>query len=230
LASPDRLSKGMVTANAHTLNNVWGSRSFRMAIDAIPVRLNDGIGFRIAARMRGVDPCYNFNGTDLIPRLLSELEDPLRVFLYGASEEANLKVATWLEEKYPLVRVVGRINGYVDPEKEAVPAIVKTDADLVLVALGHPKQEIFVARHASELNAKIVYCVGGLFDFLSGTKPRAPKIFRVASLEWVFRLAIEPRRMFRRYVVGNPVFLLRSLRQTVSDRRVKLNEARKVAV
>jgi N-acetylglucosaminyldiphosphoundecaprenol N-acetyl-beta-D-mannosaminyltransferase len=77
--------------------------------------------------------------------------------------------------------------------------------------MGHPKQEMFMIRNQKDLNVKTVIGCGGFFDFVSGTKPRAPKKVRDWGFEWVFRLAIEPRRMFRRYVIGNPVFLIRCL-------------------
>lgn len=218
LEAEERNGHCIVGANAYTLNNVWTNPDFRKAVEAALVRVNDGIGFRIASLMRGVAVKYNFNGTDLIPRLLHELRQPVRVFLYGAKEEVNAAVAERLTEQFDKVVIAGRINGFVDPVEEALPAIRASNADLVLVALGHPRQELFAVKHGPELNAKIVYPVGGLFDFLSGTKPRAPKWIRRLSFEWAYRLAFEPRRMFGRYVIGNPVFLTRSLMRTRADR------------
>jgi len=209
----------MVTANAYTLNLAFENQAFRTALESFQIRLNDGIGFRLAAQMRKTKIQYNFNGTDLVPRLLSELQSPLRVFLYGGSEEVSKKVASLLQDRYPLVEVVGCSNGYVESDETVANDIAAAGADLVLIALGHPKQELFVASYGDRLNAKIVYVVDGLFDFLSGAKPRAPKILRMASLEWIYRLAIEPKRMFGRYVVGNPVFLSRSIARLSSDRK-----------
>jgi N-acetylglucosaminyldiphosphoundecaprenol N-acetyl-beta-D-mannosaminyltransferase len=219
LDSEERLGKRVICANAYTLNNAWTSPDFMRAIQSAEAKINDGIGFRVASSLRGVRVAYNFNGTDLVPRLCSEAVSNLRIFLYGASEEANALAAAELDRAYSKVEVVGRINGYVDAETEAVPAIAASDADLVLVALGHPKQELFAERFQRELNAKIIFPVGGLFDFLSGCKPRAPRIVRQASLEWAYRLALEPRRMFARYVIGNPLFIARSLASAGSDRR-----------
>ena len=230
LASQDRKGKCVVGANAHTLNNVWLNPEFRLAVEHAQVRVNDGIGFRLAALMRGSRIRYNFNGTDLIPRLFSELSKPIRVFLYGAAEDVNAIVEKRLTEEFPMIQVVGRINGFVDPKSEVVPAIRDSNADLVLVALGHPRQELFAMRYGQELNVKIVYPVGGLFDFLSGSKPRAPELIRRLSLEWAYRLAVEPKRMFARYVIGNPAFLARSFATIISDRRIMKGSSRKVPV
>src|SRR5205807_8341367 len=83
--------------------------------------------------------------------------------------------------------------------------------DILLVGMGTPKQELWVQRHADRLNVDVVWTVGALFDFVSGRVPRAPGWLADNGLEWIFRLAVEPRRMWRRYLLGNPIFLSRVL-------------------
>lgn len=217
LEQDERRGVMVAFANAHTLNQTATNADFRQAVAAADARINDGSGFRIASRMRGVETRENLNGTDLVPRLFGDVTSPLRVFLYGATEESNEGAAKALEDRFSQVRVVGRINGYVS-EAEAVTAIRAASADVVLVALGHPRQETFCARHRETLNAKFVLPVGGLIDFLSQSKPRAPRLLRQLGLEWTYRLVLEPRRMFVRYVVGNPTFLVRSALRARRDR------------
>lgn len=214
-----RTGQVVVFANANTLNHVIANPAFREAVMAADVRINDGSGFRIASRMRGVETRENLNGTDLVPRLFGDATEPIRVFVYGATEASNQGAAKVLEARFPQVRIAGRINGYVT-EQEAMDAIRAAQADVVLVALGHPAQETFCVRHRETLQAKILLPIGGLVDFLSETKPRAPEAFRKAGLEWTYRLAIEPKRMFARYVLGNPLFLLRSAAHASRDRRI----------
>ena len=196
-------------ANANTLNIAWSDPEYKRVLQRAECCVNDGVGFRIASKMRGVETKYNFNGTDLMPRLFAEARREVRVFFYGATEEINRLAVEKLCAKYPNVGNAGRVNGYVDPEKEAVPMIRDAAPDVLMVALGQPRQELFMERNR-DLPAKVAVSCGGLFDFLSETRGRAPNGMRSTGTEWVYRLTIEPRRMFVRYVIGNPLFIWRA--------------------
>ena len=217
-AARDRSSTRLLgIVNAHTLNLAQADPAYGQCLRSMDVLINDGIGLGLAARMRGTPFKDNLNGTDLFPRLLGELERPLRVFLYGAREQSNAGAAEAIGRRFPAVEVVGRINGYADPEREALPAIRQAEADVLLAALGQPRQELFLSRYKAELGVAIACGVGALFDFLSGAIPRAPEPMRRLKIEWLFRLWLEPGRMFSRYVVGNPLFLARAARWARRD-------------
>jgi N-acetylglucosaminyldiphosphoundecaprenol N-acetyl-beta-D-mannosaminyltransferase len=215
--SDDTGCKTVFIANAHTLNIACVNREYATCLQEADALINDGFGYRIASKLRGHETRYNFNGTDLFPRMFSELQKPLKVFLYGADDESNAKTAKMLADRYPLVDIVGRLHGY-GSEEEAIAAINACEPDLLLCALGQPKQELFMHNYRSRLKAKVQVGVGGLFDFLSGTKSRAPKLMRDIGFEWLYRLAQEPRRLFRRYVIGNPLFLVRCLLDLKRDK------------
>lgn len=197
-------------ANPHTLNLAWKNPTLMEVLKNQSINLNDGVGVGIAARQRGVQVKYSYAGTDLMPRLFSEAHAPLRVFFFGATEENNRIAVEKITAAHPRVVCAGRIHGYVDPVKEALPQIAASRSDVLMCALGQPKQEMFMSEHLDALNVRIAVTCGGMFDFFSGAKPRAPLAFRRAGLEWLYRFGLEPRRMFVRYVVGNPVFLMRS--------------------
>lgn len=204
----------LVLANAHTLNVACASPAARAAIRAATLVLNDGAGLDLYARLRagGAFP-YNFAGTDLVPRLLLECARrgyPLRVFLYGARPGRAAAAARRIEAEYAPVTVVGALDGHETSGADALRAIDAARPDLLLVGLGNPLQEEWLAAHGPALRARIAVGVGALFDFLSGSVPRAPRVLRAARLEWLFRLALEPRRLFRRYVLGVPLFLWRT--------------------
>ncbi len=202
-------------ANAHTLNVAYEDPSYRSCLQGFDRVVNDGAGIAMAAAMQGQEIPFNLNGTDLFPKLFAEWPEtapPLKLFLYGAHELSNRGAAEAIEARFPRVRVVGCVHGFVDPEREALPQIRASGADLLLVALGQPRQEIFLATHRGELDVRLACGVGALFDFLSGRVPRAPGWMRKARMEWVYRLIREPRRMFARYVIGNPKFLRRARR------------------
>jgi exopolysaccharide biosynthesis WecB/TagA/CpsF family protein len=214
-------------ANAHTLNIACTNPSYAACFEKADAVVNDGFGYRIAARLRGCKTLYNFNGTDLFPRLFAEATSPLRVFLYGASDESNERTAQRIEQRYPMAKIVGRVNGY-GPEDEAISMVNACAPDVLLCALGQPKQELFLMGARDRLSVKIVVGVGGLFDFLSGTKSRAPKFMRDSGFEWAYRLAQEPRRLFRRYVVGNPLFLVRCFLYLRRDKRLTAKGVREL--
>lgn len=198
-------------ANPNTLNIAYRDPAFMSILREADCCVNDGVGIRMAGRMRGVETKYNFAGTDLMPRLFAEAHRDVRVFFYGATEESNRLAVEKITARYPRVVCAGRVNGFVDPVREALPMIAASNADVLMCALGQPKQEFFMHHNLHELNVKVAVTCGGMFDFFSESKPRAPLAMRKMGAEWVYRLAIEPKRMWRRYVVGNPVFLWRSM-------------------
>lgn len=205
-------------ANPHTMNLAWELPEYREALARPEVVLvNDGVGIRIASLMRGVRMRDSFAGTDLMPRLFGDQPWECTAFYYGAKEENNRRAVEKMSARYPNVKIVGRIHGYVDPEREALPLIRESGADILMCALGQPRQELFMSRYRDELGVKVGVSCGAMFDFWSGAVRRAPRAFRALRCEWVFRLLLEPRRMARRYVVGNPLFLIRALRSRPTD-------------
>jgi exopolysaccharide biosynthesis WecB/TagA/CpsF family protein len=200
--------------NAHTVNLAWSRPEYRALLNGGTLVLNDGVGLEMATRLAGQRFHYNFNGTDLFPRIFQDLarpEAPLRTFLYGAAPGRADAAAAHIRERFPGVEVVGTVDGYQQDDEAVVERINAAAPDLLLVAKGNPLQEEWIHRHAPRLRVKVATGVGALFDFLSGNVPRAPAWMRRAKVEWVYRLLREPRRLFMRYVVGNPLFLARAV-------------------
>jgi alpha-1,3-mannosyltransferase len=155
---------------------------------------------------RGAD-CQS-NGTDLVPFFLGRIRYSLRIFLFGAKPETLQKAARAIRDRWPHHIVVGQAHGYHDGGQEALipEMILKARPDVVLVAMGNPKQELWIAQHVPRC-APCCLGVGALFDFLAGNVRRAPRWIRAVRCEWMFRLALEPRRLWRRYLVGNAKFI-----------------------
>ena len=203
--------------NAHTLNLAFHDQNYRDVLNRSDVVLNDGLGLDLYGRLAGAPFAYNFNGTDLFPRLFREANVPIRVFLYGGAQGRADRAATVIESRYPNVRVVGARHGFI--QESAVEAINAANPDVLLVGLGNPRQELWIDERRDQLHVGVAAGVGALIDFFSGAVPRAPELVRRVRMEWAYRLAREPRRLFRRYVLGNPVFLFRSARYLASRRR-----------
>ncbi|WP_375397604.1 WecB/TagA/CpsF family glycosyltransferase [uncultured Sphingomonas sp.] len=206
--------------NAHTVN--LASRNPALAgVLKKAIIYNDGVGVGIAARLLyGRAFPANLNGTDLIPDLLERLPPGTRLFLVGSAPGVAAKAGAEFERRYPQIAVVGTQHGFLAVEEEPalVQRIVASRADLVLVGMGQPRQEFWAATHVARLDRPVL-CVGGLLDFTARVVPRAPLPFRRLGLEWAFRLMMEPRRLARRYVVGNGRFLAGIFWQWATNRR-----------
>jgi len=198
--------------NVDCVNLSYRDPIYRSALVHSDLRLADGIGLRIAGRILRNEIRQNVNGTDLFPRLLARLAATGQsIFLLGGRPGVANEVAAWARANYPGVRVAGTAHGYfaADEEGPLIQRINESGANILLVAFGAPRQENWIQRNAGRLRVHSALGVGGLFDFYAGRIPRAPQWLRELGLEWTYRLYQEPRRMWRRYLVGNVVFLSR---------------------
>ncbi len=209
--------------NANTMVSALRSPDYAETLRRFLV-LNDGIGIDICSSLfmgHGFED--NLNGTDLVPDILTAASKPVSIYLLGARQHVVEETARQIAERFPRHRVVGAHHGYLKPEDEAgvVAAINASGADLLLVAMGNPRQEMFIERHAADLAPRVLIGVGALFDFISGTVPRAPMWMRRLRLEWLFRLLIEPRRLGWRYTGGLAIFLVQVMRLRLARIRMR---------
>lgn len=200
--------------NAHNANLAVRNPAYRHALQHFTI-LPDGIGVDLAARALYGEPFpANLNGTDFVPALLTYLATPLRVALVGARADILQKATEHFQRQVPWHTFIAVSDGYFDKDDcdDVLAKLAAAKPDLVLVALGTPDQELWIEKNLGAQHGKVVMGVGALFDFASEMIPRAPKIIRLIRCEWIFRLVLEPRRMWRRYLLGNPLFLFHILR------------------
>lgn len=200
----------LVLANAHTLNLAARDGAYRAVLQRAALVLRDGVGVELASRFAGRHLRHNFVGTDFVPALLGALAAPVRVFLYGGRPGVAERAGRALGVRCPAVRVVGATDGFA-PDPGLAARIAGRAPDVLLVALGNPLQERWIDAHAARLGGGVAVGVGALLDYLAGDVPRAPRWLRDLRSEWLYRLACEPRRLWRRYVLGNPAFVWRVL-------------------
>ncbi len=200
--------------NAHCFNVAQKNEAYRRALLAGTFLLNDGIGVEIGAGLLGFRFRENLNGTDLIPRLLALCEERgLPVFLLGAKPEVISVARDNLQKSFPRLVIAGVADGFFKDHGEMVRTITDSGARVLVTGMGVPYQELWVEQHRREMpSVRVLVSGGAVFDFLSGTVSRAPVWVRNVKLEWCYRLMQEPRRLFRRYVIGNFVFLYHILR------------------
>jgi exopolysaccharide biosynthesis WecB/TagA/CpsF family protein len=212
-AIDERRHTRLAFCNAHTANIAWSDAAFRNALETFLV-LPDGFGVDIAARwLSGAPFAANLNGTDFTPELLTSAQKPLRVAMIGGRPGMAARAASALRALDGRHEFGPVLDGFA--EESAVSAwlasLENRPADIILVAMGNPKQEFWIATRLAARHGVLAIGVGALFDFLAGDVRRAPPMLRKLRLEWVWRLALEPQRLFRRYVLGNPLFLMRLL-------------------
>lgn len=200
--------------NAHVLNQSQERPELRDALRRADLVYCDGYGVRVAAKALDLPIPHRMTGADWIWSLAALCEQTHRsVYLLGSEPGVAREAGERLRRRHPGLRVVGTHHGFFEagsPHAErVVEDINERRPDILLAGMGTPKQELWVERHAAALEADVLWTVGALFDVVSGRVPRAPGWLADNGLEWIFRLGIEPQRMWRRYLLGNPVFLSR---------------------
>jgi len=222
----DRYAKGepatVVFANAHTLNNTIDNEEARAALRKSIV-FNDGIGVNLASRLLfGKWFPENLNGTDFMPDYLRHTRHSLRIFFLGAKPGVAERAARHLISVNSRHRIAGCHHGYFDEADGARVAdeIRRSRADVLLVAMGDPAQELWLKHHFEQTGCRFGFAVGGLFDFMAHEVPRAPQWVQAMCMEWCYRMLQEPKRLWRRYLVEMPVFLLRVGGQWLAGSRI----------
>ena len=178
------------------------------------VLLNDGIGLDLVSLIKyGERFGFNLNGTDFTPFYLKSTRHKYRIYLLGGRPGIAERAAAALRRIAPQHDYVGERHGYfAEAENAEIIADIKARrADLVLVALGNPRQEIWIADNIDAAGARLAIGVGALFDFLADAMPRAPLWMRRTKLEWLYRLSLEPKRLWKRYMVFTPALILQAL-------------------
>jgi len=205
--------------NAHAVNAAHTDPAFRWALSRADYLLPDGSGISLAAKMQGERFAANLNGTDLfLPLCKQAAERGLSVFFLGSRPGVAGAAAFNAARLVPGLKIAGTRHGYfsADENDAVIDAVNRSGADIVLVAFGVPLQDVWVARHRHRLNARLVMGVGAQFDFWSGQVKRAPQWMRSTGIEWMHRLALDPKRLAKRYLVGNVSFMMRAARARMS--------------
>lgn len=216
----ERLKGGLKSrayfVNPDCFNRAFRDREYYSILERSELVFPDGIGINLACKILKSPLAENVNGTDMFPFLCRmALEEGLSIYLLGGGPGVAEEMKRRTEELYEGIKICGARDGYFERERESeavVAGINGVKPDILLVAFGVPLQEKWIERYGSRLEAGLIMGVGGLFDFYSGRIRRAPRWMREVGLEWFYRFMQEPGRMWRRYFIGNFLFLFRLLR------------------
>jgi len=210
-------------ANVHALNLSVCDPRFKRILQEADTVYCDGVGVRLGAWLSGQKLQHRNTPPDWLPLLAAAcIEHDISLYLLGAKLGVAEQACANLTALAPGVRIVGVHHGYFDKQagsKEnaaVIRTINESGADILIVGFGMPGQEYWIEENRSQLNAKVFLPVGAMLDYLAGSVYRAPQWITDNGFEWLARLFVEPRRLWRRYVVGNPLFLWRVFIRRVS--------------
>lgn len=198
----------VVTANPEIVMIANENQQFRQTVEQAYV-VPDGIGIVYAAKILDYPITERVTGVELIEGLMEQAnKHEWKVFLLGASPEVNQRASKELARRYPNARIVGALDGYFKTEEEARIAseVAASQADILFVAMGAPRQDMWISKYWEQLQVTLAMGVGGSFDVLAGTVKRAPMIWQKLHLEWFYRLMQQPSRWKRQLAI--PRFIL----------------------
>ena len=208
----NRESRYVCICNAHSLVTASKDEAFRRALEHADMATPDGAPVAWMLRRLGVSEQQRINGPDLMLRLCERAgAEGVSIFLLGSTPETLRLLQSQLAQTFPKLNIAGALSPPFRPlssdEEEAQTATINASgAGIVFVSLGCPKQELWMARGVKQIRG-VMIGVGAAFDFHAGTVARAPQWMRVNGLEWLHRLWSEPRRLWKRYLVTNTLFI-----------------------
>ena len=197
-----------VVINALKVNLMEDDSELRRIINSCPLINADGASIIWAAKRLGIPLKERVTGCDLFQELVKVASvKGYKIYLFGA--EVVTRVKSIFEQKYPGIQIAGYRNGYFTEadEPEIVKNMSESGADMMFVAFSSPKKEYWVNKYLNQLNIPFVMGVGGSFDIVAGVTERAPVWWQEHGLEWLYRFIQEPRRMWKRYIIGNARFV-----------------------
>jgi N-acetylglucosaminyldiphosphoundecaprenol N-acetyl-beta-D-mannosaminyltransferase len=202
--------------NVHAINIAYKQVWFKDFINHSQIAFCDGVGVKLAAYFIYRKKLQRITPPDWFDRLAGKCaEEGISMFFLGTRQEIVEKVAAKLIKKYPQLIIAGVHHGYFNlyetslENKEVLANINKARPDILVVGLGMPVQEKWILYNWGDLQVRVILPVGAMFDYLSGKNVRAPRWMTDNGLEWFGRLLNEPGRLWRRYIIGNPLFLWR---------------------
>jgi len=199
-----------VVVNVAKLLQIRSDPELKRIVSSCDIINVDGMPIIWASRLFRKRLKERVAGIDLMQKLIAEaMKKGYKLYFLGAEEDVVRNVVEKYKKVHPDIQIVGYRNGYwnVDEEREVVNAIRDSKPDILFVAISSPKKEIFLEKYLDEIGVPFVMGVGGSYDIIAGKIKRAPLWAQKSGFEWLFRLVQEPRRMWKRYLIGNTIFV-----------------------
>jgi len=212
----------IVTPNAAHIVLLQKDNELKEVYENACLVLPDGMSIIWAAKILGTSLKRRITGIDLLFSLSRlAIQNNYSVFFLGAKEEIVRKVNEKLKQKFSYLKIAGFHNGYIEDNMEVIKKINKSRTDILFIGMGFPKQEKWIYENMKLLSIKVAVCIGGVFDIIAGKAKRAPKWMQKYGLEWFFRFIQEPRRLWKRYLIGNTIFIWMVLKKLFEQKVFK---------
>lgn len=197
------------------------NKTLKKSLEDADIVVADGKGIVWLSNLIGDPLPERIAGIDVMQRLFERADRRhYSVYLLGATEDVVTKVVNYVKQNYPGLTVAGYRNGYFqqEQEQEIADQIKASSADMLFVAVPSPKKENFLSKWSTYINVPVCHGVGGSFDVVAGITKRAPVWMQKYGLEWFYRVLQEPRRMWKRYLITNSIFLFLAIKEIVKYR------------
>jgi N-acetylglucosaminyldiphosphoundecaprenol N-acetyl-beta-D-mannosaminyltransferase len=219
-----RASKYVCIATVNNVMESYDSKAFQHVTNAADLVTPDGMPVVWALKLLGHAHATRVYGPDLMPIVLERAaEERIPVGFYGASQAVLYRLLETVKSRFPSIHIAYAFSPpfrqlTVDEDRDVVDAINRSGTAILFIGLNTPKQDYWMGAHRGRVNA-VMLGVGAAFDFMAGTKPQAPRWMMRIGFEWLFRLATEPRRLWKRYLKHNPRFIVYFCMQLLGMRR-----------
>lgn len=209
-------------AHSKSLNASYRDASYRYILNSADLILSDGISVVWAGKFLGGLPFCKITAAEWIYEYAGmAAQEAIRTYFFGSRPGIARQAADIMKKSYPGLPIVGSSDGFFHEKSEAevLEDIARSSPQVVFVGMGAPLQEKWIAAHRQEIQAPVCWAVGAMFDFVTGAEYRVPSWMNRLALEWLWRFLIDPSGKWKRTLVGNPLFVLRVLRQKILGNR-----------
>ena len=214
----------VIAVNPQYINELAVNEEFHNALKAADVLYIDGVGVLWALRIHGYAVAERAATTDLLPLICRAASIyGLRLYFLGGRPTVAEQAAENLKNSFPGLTVTGTAHGYFDPEAETriIHEINSSHPHILFVGMGVPREQLWVARNKHLIEARVIVTCGGLFDYYSGKTKRAPIWMQRVGLEWLYRIMQDPKQYGMRYILGNPLYIYRTIGHLLRNGRVE---------
>jgi N-acetylglucosaminyldiphosphoundecaprenol N-acetyl-beta-D-mannosaminyltransferase len=211
--------KSILYVNVHSINTAYANADLQAIFNQADLVYSDGIGVVLGSRLLGGCRLQKITGADWIYEYCEFAQKKgLRTYILAGEPGVGETARQNLLRKYPELNIVGVADGYfrVKSQASVLDEIRDSGAQIVFVGMGTPLQERWLYEYRAQIDAPICWCVGALFDYVAQVEPRVPAWMNALALEWLWRLIIDPKGKWKRYLIGNPLFIFRIFRESLS--------------
>jgi N-acetylglucosaminyldiphosphoundecaprenol N-acetyl-beta-D-mannosaminyltransferase len=208
--------------NAHCVNIFFRDPEYAKIVRSADIVYADGQSVVWASRLLKEPLPERISAGDFISAFCRSCRDnALSLYLLGSDKKVAENAALYLQKENPGLKIAGAHHGFLSSEQipEILSEIKNVSPDILLIGMGAPLQEKFAERYVKEINVPVTWCVGALFEYYAKVTPRAPRWMRRTGMEWLFRLAADPKRLWKRYLLGNVTFIITTLRYLLKNKQ-----------